>query len=75
MNKKNKIIIILSILAVLFLGIVLISNHNKNNDIKIGNDSEISQNDDNNEETRKYETEPVRNEDYDNNNEIHTRGN
>ena len=55
MNKKNKIIIILSILAVLLLGIVLISNHNKNNDIKIGNDSEISQNDDNNEETRKYE--------------------
>ena len=33
MNKKNKIIIILSILAVLLLGIVLISNHNKNNDI------------------------------------------
>ena len=55
MNKKNKIIIILSILAILLLGIVLISNHNKNNDIKIGNDSEISQNDDNNEETRKYE--------------------
>ena len=48
MNKKNKIIIILSILAVLLLGIVLISNHNKDNNIKISNDSEISQNDDNN---------------------------
>lgn len=55
MNRKNKIIIILSILAVLLLGIVLISNHNKNNDIKTSNDSEISQNSDNNEETRKYE--------------------
>lgn len=55
MNKKNKIIIILSILAVLLLGIVLISNYNKDNNIKISNDSEISQNDDNNEETRKYE--------------------
>ena len=31
MNKKNKIIITLSILAVLMLGIVLISNHNKEN--------------------------------------------
>ena len=34
MNQKNKIIIILSILAVVMLGIVLISNHNRNNDLK-----------------------------------------
>ena len=40
MNKKNKIIIILSILVVLMLGIVLISNHNKGNGIKTSNDSE-----------------------------------
>lgn len=55
MNKKNKIIIILSILAVLMLGIVLISNHNKENGIKTSSDSETSQNADNNEETKKYE--------------------
>lgn len=55
MSKKNKIIIILSILAVLILGIVLISNHNKGNGIKTSSDSEISQNDDNKEETKNYE--------------------
>ena len=55
MNQKNKIIIILSILAVVMLGIVLISNHNRNNDLKNNSDFEISQNADNNEETKKYE--------------------
>lgn len=55
MSKKNKIIIILSILAVLLLGIVLISNHNKGNEIKTSSDSEISQNDDSKEETKNYE--------------------
>ena len=67
MNKKNKIIIILSILAVLMLGIVLISNHNKGNGIKTSSDSEISQNADDNEETVKNrikvyheQTEPIK---------------
>ena len=55
MNKKNKIIVILSILAVLLLGVVLISNHNKGNGIKTSSGSEISQNDDSKEETKKYE--------------------
>lgn len=56
MSKKNKIIIILSILAILLFGIVMLFNHNKNKSIETNNDSVISQNDtNNNEETRSYE--------------------
>ena len=55
MSKKNKLIIILCVIAMLMLGMVLILNHNNGNLIKTNNDSEISQNDDNNEETRNYE--------------------
>lgn len=55
MSKRNKIIIILSILMILILGIVLIFNHNnKENKIKTDNNTEISQNN-NNVETKNYE--------------------
>ena len=55
MNKKNKIIIILSILVVIILGIVLLLNYNKNNKVKENDNSEISQNVNDNEDTKKYE--------------------
>lgn len=56
MSKKNKIIIILSILVILLLGMVMIFNHNKNKSIETNIDSVISQDDTNNtEETKQYE--------------------
>lgn len=56
MSKRNKIIIILSILAILLFGIVMLCNHNKNKSIETNNDSAISQNDtNNNEATKNYE--------------------
>ena len=57
MSKKNKIIIILSILAILIFGMFLILNHNKNEDEVIKNSNiETNQNvDDSNEETKNYE--------------------
>lgn len=56
MNKKNKIIIILSILVILLFGMVMIFNCNKNKSIETNDDSEISQDYTNNtKETKKYE--------------------
>ncbi len=56
MSKKNKIIIILSILVILLFGMVMIFNHNKNKSIETNNDSVISQDNTNNTEgTKQYE--------------------
>ena len=56
MSKKNKIIIILSILVILLFGMVIIFNYNKTKTIDTNNGSEISQDDtNNNEETKNYE--------------------
>ena len=64
MSKKNKIIIILSILAILIFGMFLILNHNKNqiedglteDEVRTNSDIETNQNvDDSNEETKNYE--------------------
>ena len=56
MNKKNKLIIVLIILAVLILAITLIFRYDKNkDDMKTNSNSEVSQNDNNNEETKNYE--------------------
>ena len=60
MCKKNKIIIILIMLATLLFGIVIITNHNKNKSIEINDGFGISQDDTNeNEETKNYEIKDI----------------
>lgn len=56
MNKKNKIIILLSLLTIFLLGIFLILNYNKRNVTQTDIDFAINKNDtDNKVETKKYE--------------------
>lgn len=52
--SKKKIIIILSIITILILSIVLISSHNKGDSHKTNDNTEISQIDGNNKETKSY---------------------